>query len=226
MNFDKKMELMRQGSRPIGENSVGYVLYTNADMEQNDPNHPDYVKNRPFYKEAGTTVTWDGEPTGVSITFGDVTVHKVSDYIPKSFAGCEVTMIEQRSEGAGEITATLTDADVITIGYVDGQPIRVVESAMVAAIPATGTVVFDGENKLDVEAGLYFPKEEDGEMSMWVSKMVCGMYTKKLDPAFLPFRFYNASETDVGSIDFSDFKPGEIAFLLTEEISLDAEGRT
>lgn len=216
MDFSKKVEYMREGSRPIGENSVGYVLYTNADMEQNDPNHPDYVKNRPFYKETGTTITWDGEPTGVSITLQEgVVLHKVSDYIPQTLVDCELTGVITRSGETQEITYTLTAADVFTAGNIGDKPVIIASEYMVAVFPSAGTW-----NDIEVpEAGLYFQKVNTDASSGSVTKLVCGIYTKKLDPAFLPFRFYS-SATDIASIDFTDWKPGEMAFLLGEEIPL------
>lgn len=218
MNFDKKMELMRQGSRPIGENSVSYVLYTNADMEQNDPNHPDYVKNRPFYKEAGTTVTWDGEPTGVSVELEGVVLHKVSDYVPQTLVDCEVIASITRNGETEEMSFIVTAADAEVVGVMEGKPVIMAGDGMIMVFPAAGTI--EGAGFEIPEAGIYFGQAEHDSQTITVTKLVCGVYTKKLDPAFLPFRFFDANTTDITSIDFSDWKTGEMAFLLGEEVPL------
>lgn len=55
-----------------------------ADMAQNDPDQPDYVKNRTHWVEgSGATIEWDGNPDGRdSVVLGSGTMVKVSDMTP------------------------------------------------------------------------------------------------------------------------------------------------
>ena len=56
-----------------------------ADMAQNDPEQPDYVKNRTHWVEgSGATIEWDGSTEGreAAFTYNELTFYKVSDDIP------------------------------------------------------------------------------------------------------------------------------------------------
>ena len=155
------------------------ALSTKADWNQNDPDGPGYIANRPFYEnKSGFEIIWDGVTEGL-VSSSLETTYKISDLIiyPDQMVGTTIEMTD-----GNIITFTQEDIDrlaewgCITDSFFDlvDFGIFIYKSNTIARYDETFP-----------EPGFYTAKIED---TIYVSKMYNKNTTiiQKIDPKFLP----------------------------------------
>lgn len=154
-------------------------LAIQPDWNQNDPNAPDYVKNRPFYDARDKVeYTFDGNLEGketLTAPFDEnMYLVKVADEIPERSLIAEVSACWSTPFGLdGEESGFVNDAIVE-------------EGTGVYAI--LGAAYYFSENaEVPFSKGLYLMSSKNEEDKWWISKISFTLYdVKKLDTKYLP----------------------------------------
>lgn len=153
-------------------------LAIQPDWNQNDPNAPDYVKNRPFYDARDKVeYTFDGNVAGKETLIApfdeNVYLVKVADEIP-TMQISEVSVCRSTPFGLEEASGFVNDAIVE-------------EATGVYAI--LGAAYYLSENaEVPFSKGLYLMGSKNEEDKWWISKISFTLYgdVKKLDTKYLP----------------------------------------
>lgn len=84
------------------------------DWNQSDENAADFIKNRPFYDNTITYLSWDGSTEGlISVDAGDLSLYKVCDYISKDDLLKSTAVI---IEDSNAFEYNITQRDITDIG--------------------------------------------------------------------------------------------------------------
>lgn len=151
------------------------------DLSQNDPNAPDFVKNRTHYVEkAFEDITWDGDIEGRDATevFHSSGYYKVSDQIPTSEAlnGATVERFDGVIVEINEDELTQRAEEVLACHN---------PHVLIISAPTTW------EGMSFPSAGVYFWKYDSGAQVMYTHSLKAKETVHKLDPKYLP----NAADT-------------------------------
>ena len=149
------------------------------DLSQNDPEAPDYVKNRPFYQDTVFDITWDGNTEGLDAVEG-MPFYKVSGTAPEKndISGSEIVF---ENDGVQEVHK----AD--DIGYMEGENCIAIGEFVVITYAENATM-----------AGIIFPT-----IGVWFisfgtqfTRSLKKTITKTLDADYLPDTVATKSEVE------------------------------
>lgn len=154
-----------------------------SDWNQSDNTAPDYVKNRPFYKDVkildsiDVDISWDGDTTGKTASSQN-RFYKVSDSVFTEEQFLQMYFICNGSEIAMSSPGVLNSNSKV-LSYMDsGGPVIAVDIG--GSIPGGPPDVFP-------ETGVYFPS--DGSVTRLFSKesiLSTEIVLKKIDEEFIP----------------------------------------
>lgn len=154
-----------------------------SDWNQSDETAPDYVKNRPFYKDVkildsiDVDISWDGDTTGKTASSQN-RFYKVSDSIFTKEQFLQMYFICNGSEIAMSSPDVLNSNSKV-LSYMDsGGPVIAVD---------IGGSIQGGPPDVFPETGVYFPS--DGSVTRLFSKesiLSTEIVLKKIDEEFIP----------------------------------------
>lgn len=154
-----------------------------SDWNQSDETAPDYVKNRPFYKDVkildsiDVDISWDGDTTGKTASSQN-RFYKVSDSIFTAEQFLQMYFICNGSEIAMSSPDVLNSNSKV-LSYMDsGGPVIAVD---------IGGSIQGGPPDVFPETGVYFPS--DGSVTRLFSKesiLSTEIVLKKIDEEFIP----------------------------------------
>lgn len=145
-----------------------------ADMAQNDPEQPDYVKNRTHWVEgSGATIEWDGNTEGLESAAAFTSLYKMSGATPSQaeLTGCVLGAVDPDNnneyievELTDEKFASVSDFECINCLFV-GQFIVAFDTEISFmgteyTLPSTGIWVVDIFRKLTYGSTTYHPLDE------------------------------------------------------------------
>lgn len=156
------------------------------DWNQSDPNTPDYLKNRPFYKDVKTTsapvdITWDGTADGLTSS-SNGNYYKVSDSVFTLEQFKQMSFVSNGVITSVTQGAINTGAGIITCWEGINAPVIVSDEAVEKRSNVPG-----GAPDIFSEPGVYF--YSDGNVTRLYSTEpieVVSISIKKLDEEFLP----------------------------------------
>ena len=176
--FSKNREFeKRAGGNGGSQSSV------QPDWNQSDETAPDYVKNRPFYKDVtildsiDVDISWDGDTTGKTASSQN-RFYKVSDSIFTEEQFLQMYFICNGSEIAMSSPDVLNSNSKV-LSYMDG-------GGPVIAVDIGGSIQ-GGPPDVFPETGVYFPY--DGSVTRLFSKesiLSTEIVLKKIDEEFIP----------------------------------------
>ena len=149
-----------------------------ADMAQNDPEQPDYVKNRTHWVEgSGATIEWDGNTEGRdSFEIDGAIFYKVSDKVASydDLIGGEFSLTEQQELFNGTLSEGDIEEGTNCYFFADGGMAIVLQPEFeIAGITLSAP-----------SAGIYFGYADAGT---YATKLSYGnLVVHKLDPKFMP----------------------------------------
>lgn len=154
-----------------------------SDWNQSDETAPDYVKNRPFYKDVkildsiDVDISWDGDTTGKTASSQN-RFYKVSDSVFTEEQFLQMYFICNGSEIAMSSPDVLNSNSKV-LSYMDsGGPVIAVD---------IGGSIQGGPPDVFPETGVYFPS--DGSVTRLFSKesiLSTEIVLKKIDEEFIP----------------------------------------
>lgn len=166
--------------------------FTKLDIKKLDPKYlPDGGFGYTTKESVKDTLTWDGTPTGVSVTAGNASLNHVSDSAPslEELIGGSISFLNGDN---GIITSALTEDTVARNGIF----------TFIVAAPETGEaagmpiVFITSEDHADLEGlpkkGIYFVRSIDGTQTGYVTSLTIPGYTftkevvHKIDEKYLP----------------------------------------
>lgn len=182
------------------------------DLTQNDPNAPDFVKNRTHYVEkAFEDITWDGDIEGRDATevFHSSGYYKVSDQIPTSEAlnGATVERFDGVIVEINEDELTQRAEEVLACHN---------PHVLIISAPTTW------EGMSFPSAGVYFWKYDSGAQVMYTHSLKAKETVHKLDPKYLPDDIGGKKYDIVLSVNT---RPGEnilVSYVTISEGSIEA----
>ena len=154
-----------------------------SDWNQSDETAPDYVKNRPFYKDVkildsiDVDISWDGDTTGKTASSQN-RFYKVSDSVFTEEQFLQMYFICNGSEIAMSSPDVLNSNSKV-LSYMDG-------GGPVIAVDIGGNIQ-GGPPDVFPETGVYFPS--DGSVTRLFSKesvLSTETVLKKIDEEFIP----------------------------------------
>ena len=172
----------REFEKRAGENT-GSHSGVQSDWNQNDDTKPDYVKNRPFYKDVkildsiDVDISWDGDTTGKTASSQNG-FYKVSDSVFTEEQFLQMYFICNGSEIAMSSPDALNSNSKV-LSYMDG-------GGPVIAVDIGGNIQ-GGPPDVFPETGVYFPS--DGSVTRLFSKesiLSTEIVLKKIDEEFIP----------------------------------------
>ena len=153
-----------------------------SDWNQSDETAPDYVKNRPFYKDVkildsiDVDISWDGDTTGKTASSQN-RFYKVSDSTFTKEQFLQMYFICNGSEIA--MSSHVLNSNSKVLSYMDG-------GGPVIAVDIGGNIE-GGPPDVFPETGVYFPS--DGSVTRLFSKesiLSTEIVLKKIDEEFIP----------------------------------------
>ena len=176
--FPKNREFEKRAGGNTGSHSG-----VQSDWNQNDDTKPDYVKNRPFYKDVkildsiDVDISWDGDTTGKTASSQNG-FYKVSDSVFTEEQFLQMYFICNGSEIAMSSPDALNSNSKV-LSYMDG-------GGPVIAVDIGGNIQ-GGPPDVFPETGVYFPS--DGSVTRLFSKesiLSTEIVLKKIDEEFIP----------------------------------------
>ena len=181
--FSKNREFEKRAGGNTGSQSG-----VQSDWNQSDETAPDYVKNRPFYKDVkildsiDVDISWDGDTTGKTASSQN-RFYKVSDSVFTEEQFLQMYFICNGSEIAMSSPDVLNSNSKV-LSYMDsGGPVIAVD---------IGGSIQGGPPDVFPETGVYFPS--DGSVTRLFSKesiLSTEIVLKKIDEEFIPDNVLN-----------------------------------